>query len=66
VWAFQQLETLGYIEFSKDRQEIGLTDKGRCKARDILESLPICDRLLVQLASADAIASAHIKVEEEG
>ena len=48
-----ELEALGYIEFTEDREQMKLTEKGHELADKIMRKLPVDERLLVTLHCAD-------------
>ena len=51
-----QLEALGFLKVTED-EYIGLTDKGIERAKQILQKLPIDDRVLLALLGGDMAKS---------
>ena len=47
------LEAFGFIEFSDDQERVRLTEKGRGYAAELLQRLPLDQRILVGLYGAD-------------
>ena len=57
-WAIKELTALSYLQLSRNTEGVALTTQGTDKAAEILDSLVICDRILLILHCAELGANS--------